>query len=111
MANIEDALKEYEVVHEPEEAVEPPSASATSQADRQETEEASQVDNTYADVKVSDKKSAFRDSHPVVDIICPRVNCSEKIVRVLSAFSCVRNTLYDLTRCQPTLVCCTFCSL
>lgn len=88
MANIDEVLGEYDVVVEPEDARD--SATTDSPSCIEETEqkldEAPPADSASIDDKTPVKKNAMIDGHqvqnPPVEILCPRMNCSEKIVRI-----------------------------
>lgn len=87
MATISDeVLGEYDVVAEPEDASE--SAVKDSQSSMEETDqkmdEAPSADSSSINSKNAVKKNSMIDGHqllnPPVEIMCPRINCSEKIV-------------------------------
>ena len=93
MAHISDeVLGEYDVVAEPEDARQPVIKDFAPSVDEtltdQQVDEAPPADSSSIDNKSPVKKTAMSmiDGHqvqnPPVEILCPRVNCAEKIVRI-----------------------------
>ncbi|KAL8598956.1 hypothetical protein ACOMHN_006766 [Nucella lapillus] len=95
MANIEEKLKEYDVVDEPEEAKDATDRVAIDDVDAREGEDLS--GSNLANVETSpEKRNALEEGHqyqhPPVEILCPRINCHEKILFCLDFSSEMNET-------------------
>ena len=86
MASIEETLHEYDVVTEPE----PPKETGAQDTVTPDDTEMKENEHSLADTSANDdtdteRKKDLRDSYhlqtPPVEILCPKVNCQEKIVR------------------------------
>ena len=81
MANVEDALKEYDIVNEPEQPQHDADTNIHVGTPKHPSIPPDKTDSFSGKREVEKKNCpTSRDRLPSADMICPRVNCPEKIV-------------------------------